>query len=382
MSRYSSSNPFATITTNSLYSDSDSDSLSQFVTDLYQNRSPTDPSCPWDDEDDTRINPFSNIADFHQGEPELGLGLGFDVEYEYENETQYNDDNYDDVFDFSSLVGGGGGDSGGLRVVEFGTDSESSGNDEEFDYGGENDDERVSGLCWDSLCLEDDHRSVLNDWEEVIEGRVNENEIEEASSSLLIDEVEVDVDVDVNVEVEIDEQSMESGFEGEEDEAGEEALRYLEWEILLAFNNLERNGGLEHEDESLNNLYLAVHDGIISGNTDYDILFGQLLENDSGLKGSPPAAKSFVENLPLVELTEEELKEKDVVCAVCKDEVTVEEKVGKLPCSHCYHGDCILPWLNIRNTCPVCRYELPTDDDDYEQSKVRRVARDLLDFDA
>lgn len=373
-----SSNPFATITTNSLYSDSDADSLSQFVTDLYQNRSPTDPPCPWDVEDDeieddTHINPFSNIADFHQGEPELGLG--FDVEYEYENQTQYNDDNYDDVFDFPSLVGGDGdGDSGGLRVVEFCTDSESSGNDEEFDYGGENDDERVSGLCWDSLCLEDDHRSVLNDWEEVIEGRVNENE--EGSSSLLIDEVEVDVDV----EVEIDEQSMESGFEGEGDEAGEEALRYLEWEILLAFNNLERNGGLEHEDESLNNLYLAVHDGIISGNTDYDILFGQLLENEGGLKGSPPAAKSFVENLPLVELTEEELKEKNVVCAVCKDEVTVEEKVGKLPCSHCYHGDCILPWLNIRNTCPVCRYELPTDDDDYEQSKVRRVARDLLDF--
>jgi len=372
MSRYSSLNPFATITTNSLYSDSDTDSLSQFVTDLYENRSPTDPPCPWDDEDDEndpRINPFSYIADFQPPE-EPQLWLGFGDEHEYENQTQYNDDNYDDVFEFSSLVGGGdGGDSGGLRVVEFGTDSESSGNDEEFDYGGENDDERVSGLCWDSLCLEDDHRSGLNDWEEVIEGRVNEIE---DSSSLLIDEVEVDV--------EIDEQSMESGFEGEEDEAGEEALRYLEWEILLAFNNLERNGGLEHEDESLNNLYLAVHDGIISGNTDYDILFGQLLENDSGLKGSPPAAKSFVENLPLVELTEEELKEKDVVCAVCKDEVTVEEKVGKLPCSHCYHGDCILPWLNIRNTCPVCRYELPTDDDDYEQSKVRRVARDLLDY--
>jgi hypothetical protein len=104
------------------------------------------------------------------------------------------------------------------------------------------------------------------------------------------------------------------------------------------------------------------------------------MENESSLKGSPPAAKSFVENLPLVELTEEELKKKDVVCAVCKDEVTVEEKVRKLPCSHCYHEDCILPWLSIRNTCPVCRFELPTDDADYEQSKIRSVARDLLEF--
>ncbi|CAL9076827.1 unnamed protein product [Musa acuminata var. zebrina] len=32
--------------------------------------------------------------------------------------------------------------------------------------------------------------------------------------------------------------------------------------------------------------------------------------------------------------------------------------------SHIYHAGCILPWLGIRNTCPVCRHELPTQDDD------------------
>lgn len=356
-------NPFATTHSDSgSDSDSDVDSLSQFVTDLFENRSPADPAYPWDDDDDEDderdINPFSDFA-CDQGDPELELGFGDEIE------TQYND-NYDDVFDFSV----GGGDSTGLRVIGFGSDSESSGHDEEYGYEGNNDedDERVGGLCWDSLCLED-HRSILNDWEEVVEERVNEIE---DSSSLLIGEVDVDVDVD--------DQSVATGFEEDEEEQGEEALRYLEWEILLAYNNFERSGGLEHDDENINNLYLAVQEGFISGNTDYDILFSQLLENESGLKGSPPAAKSFVENLPLVELTEEELKKKDVTCAICRDEVIAEEKVRKLPCSHCYHGDCILPWLNIRNTCPVCRFELPTDDADYEQSKVHRIARDLLDF--
>ncbi|XP_023730417.1 E3 ubiquitin-protein ligase RING1 [Lactuca sativa] len=101
-----------------------------------------------------------------------------------------------------------------------------------------------------------------------------------------------------------------------------------------------------------------------------------------------PASKSAVEAIPSVKITAAFLEiDPVVICAVCKDQFVVYDETKELPCKHMYHPDCILPWLSQHNSCPVCRFQLPTDAVDGD-SKVRRRSRsrvlrlgDLIDDD-
>nr|GLL16743.1 uncharacterized protein LOC110012102 [Ipomoea trifida] len=48
-----------------------------------------------------------------------------------------------------------------------------------------------------------------------------------------------------------------------------------------------------------------------------------------------------------------------ITCSICLEEVVFGMKATGMPCSHVFHGDCILKWLKGDHTCPVCRYSLP-----------------------
>lgn len=98
----------------------------------------------------------------------------------------------------------------------------------------------------------------------------------------------------------------------------------------------------------------------------------QLAENDPNRYGAPPASKRSVQGLPNVVINDALVKSDSNSCAVCMNEFEVGLEVKKMPCSHFFHSDCLLPWLELHNSCPVCRYELPTDDPDYENRRGNR----------
>eukprot|EP00249_Psilotum_nudum_P016366 c25786_g1_i2 orf=476-2095(+) len=102
---------------------------------------------------------------------------------------------------------------------------------------------------------------------------------------------------------------------------------------------------------------------------DFEQLLQHLWENDNSRRGAPPAAKSAIESLPSIVVEQQNLDDGSALCAICKDIIPLKKPAKQMPCSHLYHSDCILPWLSSRNSCPICRYELPTDDLDYEEQK-------------
>jgi E3 ubiquitin-protein ligase RNF115/126 len=104
-------------------------------------------------------------------------------------------------------------------------------------------------------------------------------------------------------------------------------------------------------------------------------IINYIMQNDPNRYGNPPASKKAVETLERLECTEENIKNLrkdsgcDNSCSVCKDEFEVSQNLIYLPCKHIYHDECIMPWLKERNSCPTCRFELPSEDVDYDARK-------------
>ena len=101
---------------------------------------------------------------------------------------------------------------------------------------------------------------------------------------------------------------------------------------------------------------------------------------DRGRSGNPPASQEVIKNLPEVKITEKFCKKNESDgsieyprCTVCCEDLT--DKATLLPCGHLFNKECIEEWLKQHNQCPVCRHELPTDDREYEERKVRENAR-------
>eukprot|EP01130_Rhizamoeba_saxonica_P017159 TRINITY_DN819_c0_g1_i2.p2 TRINITY_DN819_c0_g1~~TRINITY_DN819_c0_g1_i2.p2 ORF type:complete len:217 (-),score=66.03 TRINITY_DN819_c0_g1_i2:108-758(-) len=88
------------------------------------------------------------------------------------------------------------------------------------------------------------------------------------------------------------------------------------------------------------------------------------LFNEYSPQGAPPATEAAISSCEKIKIDEE--VDEDEICAICRDEYELDEEVIKLHCSHFFHEDCVRPWLEKHNTCPICRTHLEEISDSQE----------------
>lgn len=72
-----------------------------------------------------------------------------------------------------------------------------------------------------------------------------------------------------------------------------------------------------------------------------------------------PAAKESVEALEKFRYDGVSSKVEVMMCTICMEGVLTGNQLTRMPCSHVFHGHCILEWLQSRHSCPICRFKLP-----------------------
>lgn len=120
-------------------------------------------------------------------------------------------------------------------------------------------------------------------------------------------------------------------------------------------------------------------DFIRMGDSDQSLqqILQHIMENDTNTYGPPPASKQAVDSLKSQDIsTYLQDKTECFVCLARIGDISDEElsklslyerQVMEMPCEHVFHKTCLIPWLKQHNSCPTCRFELPTDDKDYER---------------
>ncbi|KAF4354037.1 hypothetical protein F8388_002437 [Cannabis sativa] len=131
----------------------------------------------------------------------------------------------------------------------------------------------------------------------------------------------------------------------------------------FALRNLEANP---------NSLYVAVSINIHTITARFPTPLQQQQQDEDVLDRSFREALDTVQTVPatqdsiraLQDLSDDDDGLSSETCSICLEKISsfgdCRSKGVEMPCSHVFHKDCIVQWLEISHLCPLCRYPMPT----------------------
>ncbi|KAK0643469.1 hypothetical protein B0T16DRAFT_459609 [Cercophora newfieldiana] len=114
--------------------------------------------------------------------------------------------------------------------------------------------------------------------------------------------------------------------------------------------------GLHEILASLLNPQAAVHGDAVYTQEALDRIITSLMEANPSSNAAPPASQTAIDRLEKKKIDDAMLgPEGKAECTICIDELKKGDEVTSLPCTHWFHGECVILWLKEHNTCPICR---------------------------
>jgi E3 ubiquitin-protein ligase RNF115/126 len=103
-----------------------------------------------------------------------------------------------------------------------------------------------------------------------------------------------------------------------------------------------------------------------AGGRTMDQIIEEFLRNDPNRYGPPPASDTAISNLKKKKFTN---VQESKACTVCQDDYNEQDELVEMPCGHEFHDACVINWLKLHNTCPVCRKAVEVEDVHEEANK-------------
>ncbi|XP_055961204.1 E3 ubiquitin-protein ligase SIRP1-like [Mercurialis annua] len=138
------------------------------------------------------------------------------------------------------------------------------------------------------------------------------------------------------------------------------SIRAQEHERRGSFNSFNEEGLiiLQESENQVGNMTNYFRDYLIGPGL--DLLLQNLADNDPNRYGTPPAKKEAVKAMPAVAV------EHSSECSVCLEEFEIGSEAKEMGCKHKFHSGCIVPWLELHSSCPVCRFQMDSEDSKIE----------------
>lgn len=118
------------------------------------------------------------------------------------------------------------------------------------------------------------------------------------------------------------------------------------WSALFGNGDIFRDDGDDGE--------MQVFEGHIDSNGRWVF---STWEGDHG-QANHLTASQIVRLPHVIYAREDGVSEADATCGVCQCEYVNEQILIRLPCRHCFHQECVTPWLESHDTCPMCRAQV------------------------